>query len=184
MSIIFQSQSLATFPRPQSLPRPERDTCPWKVFSACLLFIACVSIYDTYLVAFYKETILLDERNPICEYLIRQDTSQLTWFLCGKLVGNLVVISTLLSLFFFGFSQALTVAKSVACFQLLLLSYLWFSDPISGVLHFDGFLSTNPYEFRNAVLSAMVHVGVVVSTVMGAVFLKRKLGSMRVVAIS
>jgi len=179
MSTTLQSQNLMTAPRQQILPRPCADTWSWKVFSFCLLVIACVSIYDTYLVVLYRETILLDERNPLCEYLIRQDTVQLSWFILGKLVGNLAVIGTLLGLFFFRFRRVLTVAKGVACFQLMLLAYLQLSDKTSGVLHFDGFWSPSQMEFRNSVVSAIVHIGVVVPTLVGGVFVKRKWDSRR-----
>ena len=173
MSVTLPTQNLSSNPSQPGLLAP-RDTWSCKVFSFCLLFIVCVSIYDTYLVSVYRDTILLEERNPICLYLIQQDTSQLTWFIAGKLVGNLVVAGTLLSLFWFGFRRALTVAKGVACFQFLLLFYLLFSDPTTGILDFDGLVSSSSSEFRQAVLSAMAHIGVVVPTLMGSVLVKRK----------
>ena len=178
MSITLPTQNRSSNRSQPSLLAP-RDTWSCKAFSLCLLFIVCVSIYDTYLVTIYRDSILIDERNPICLFLIQQDTSKLTWFLAGKLLGNLAVVGTLLGLFYFGFRRALTVAKGVACFQLLLLIYLLFSDPVTGVLDFDGFMSNSPFKFREAVLSAVVHIGVVVPTLMGSVIVKRKWDSTR-----
>ena len=182
MSITLRSQNLASY-RNQVALRPRKDTWSQKVFSFCLLFIVCVSIYDTYLVALYRDSILIDERNPVCLFLIQQDVGQLTWFLTGKFLGNLVVVGTLLALFLSGFRQALLVAKSVACFQLLLLIYLQFSDPATGVLDFDGFVSNCPSEFRDAVVSAVAHIGVVVPMLTGGVLAKRKWDSTRAEAI-
>lgn len=179
MSITLQSQNLMTPSRQQTLPRPCGDTWSWKVFSLCLLFIVCVSIYDTYLVVLFRDSILVDERNPICEYLIRQDTGQLTWFIVGKLVGNLAVVGTLLGLYGFRFRRTLTVTKGVACFQLMLLVYLHLSDKASGVLNFDGFWSPSQMEFRKSVVSAMVHIGVGVPMLVGGVFAKRRWDSTR-----
>ena len=173
MSITLPTQNL---PSNLNQVRLQDSSDSWSriVFSFCVLFIVCVSIYDTYLVTLYQDSILIDERNPICLFLIKQDTSQLTWFITGKLIGNLVVVGTLLSLFLSGFRRALTVAKGVACFQLLLLIYLHFSDSTTGVLDFDGLVSSSPFEFREAVLSTVVHIGVVLPLLMGTVLVKRK----------
>ena len=173
MSITFPSQNLTSHQTEARLRTPS-DVQSKKVFSFCLIFIVCVSIYDTYLVAAYRDTILLNERNPICLFLIQQDFGQLTWFLGGKLVGNLVVVGTLLGLLFSGFRQTLTVAKGVAGFQFLLLIYLHFSDPMSGVLDFDGITSPYAYEFREALLSVTAHVGVLALALTGGVLIKRK----------
>ena len=174
MSFILPSQHFTKAPQQRTLPKICRDTGAKRVFSFCLLFIVCVSIYDTYLVAVYRDSILVNERNPICKFLIQQDLSQLTWFMTGKLLGNIAVVTTLSGLFFFGFRHALIVAKAVACFQLMLLIYLQFSDPTTGVLDFDGLLSPCPAEFNGAVLSAVAHLGVVVPTLLGGVLAKRK----------
>ena len=134
-----------------------------RVFVGCLLFIVGVSIYDSYLVALYSNTILKDERNPICKLLILKDPEQLSWFLAGKFIGNAGVVGTLTLLHWFGYKRTLTVVASVALFQLGLLTYLTFSDPITGLLHFDGLLSHNPHVFERAFETTMMHVKVLLS---------------------
>jgi hypothetical protein len=126
-------------------------------FFACLVFILGVSIYDTYLVVLYRDSILVDERNPICELLIRQDPRQLSWFLLGKTLGNLGVMATLMALYWFRYPWAISVAASVAMFQFWLLVFLNFSDPLTGFLYFDGLLSHDPKQFAEGVSSASTH---------------------------
>lgn len=154
--------------------RLSHDVRALRVFSCCIVVIVAVSIYDSYLVSLYRNTILLFERNPVCEYLIRQDPGQLSWFMGGKLLGNLVVLGTLFGLFMSGYRHALTVAKSVACFQLLLLVYLLFSDEKAGVLSFDGLFSSNSERYFVSLRSAIAHVSVIVPTLALGVFVKRK----------
>ena len=127
----------------------------------------------------YPAGILLEERNPICLYLIRQDVSQFSWFIGGKVLGNIVVVSTLLGLYFSGFRHALTVAKGVASFQLSLLVFLHFSDSRTGLLHFDGIGSNAPWEFYPAMWSLLLHLGVIATLIVGAVYAKRKWGLAR-----
>ncbi|MFK7767573.1 MAG: hypothetical protein AB8B55_10160 [Mariniblastus sp.] len=125
---------------------------------ACISFIAGVSIYDTYLVMYFRETILLDERNPICEALIRKDEAGLSWFVCGKVIGNLFVIGTLLLLYRFKYQYTLAVALAVASFQFTLLMFLWFSDHKTGFLHFDGLWSRDPFKYAQSLRSLVVHL--------------------------
>lgn len=126
-------------------------------FLACLLFIVGVSVYDTYLVLINRDAILFDERNPICEILIRQDPNNLTWFIVGKLAGNLGVVGTLLCLRWMGYQRILIVTIGVALFQFLLLTFLTFSDPMTGLLHFDGLYSRNPAIVAQAQTSVFLH---------------------------
>ena len=126
-------------------------------FLACLTFIVCVSIYDSYLVVLYRDSILDDERNPICKLLIRQDPYQLSWFLLGKALGNVVVVGTLIALKRFGYRANMTIATSIALFQFCLLLYLNFSDRMTGFLHFDGLCSHEPERFQEGLNSVVVH---------------------------
>ncbi len=140
-----------------------------QAFLGCLLFIVGVSIYDSYLVALYREFILYDERNPVCEILIQKDPENLTWFMVGKLIGNMLVIGTLALLRWIGYKQTLTVALSVALFQFALLMFLTFSDPITGLLHFDDLFSHNPDRAAKALNSAMLHAIALAITVAGVI---------------
>lgn len=153
---------------------PVCNDCSRKLFAFCVLFIVCVSIYDTYLVLAYPNGILVGERNPICLYLIRQDASQFSWFIAGKVLGNVMVVSTLLGLYFSGFRHALTVAKGVALFQLSLLIFLHFSDRRTGFLHFDDIGSNDPSKFYWAMWSLLLHVLVIGTVIVGGVCAKRK----------
>ena len=158
----------------QFFDAPVCDDWSRKLFACCVLFIVCVSIYDTYLVLAYPAGILVGERNPICLYLIRQDMSQFSWFIGGKVLGNIVVVSTLLGLYFSGFRHALTVAKGVALFQLLLLVFLHMSDPCTGLLHFDDLGSKVSSKFYSAMWSLLLHLSVIGAVIVGGVYAKRK----------
>ena len=139
------------------LTRASRIPVRQHAFLGCLAFIVSVSIYDSYLVALYRECILYDERNPICEMLIRKDPNTLSWFMAGKLAGNLGVVGTLVLLRWVGYNRTLMVASGVAAFQLVLLTFLTISDPMTGLLHFDDLFSHNPAKAAKALNSAMLH---------------------------
>ncbi len=100
----------------------------------------------------------MDERNPICAALIQEDPNHLTWFYTGKFVGNVTVISVLSFLFRIRFLHARVIAFAVAGFQILLTTYLCFSDPITGLLDFGGLCSHDPLRYRKSVDSLVLHV--------------------------
>lgn len=127
-------------------------------FLACLIFIVSVSIYDSYLVVLYRESILDDERNPICELLIQKDPHQLSWFLLGKFLGNLFVLGSLFALKWIGYSRFMTVTYCVAAFQMWLLVFLSFSDSLTGFLHFDDLMSPDPERFSKGISITLVHL--------------------------
>lgn len=147
---------------------------PRAVFAYCILCILLVSIYDSYMVVLYRKSILSIERNPICEFLIRQDPYSLTWFLVGKVLGNAGVIGTLSLLFWCGYRHTILIAKCLAFFQILLLVYLMFSDPLSGFLHFDGLHSGNATHFRKGMNSALIHLAILGPVLAAFVIMKWK----------
>ena len=138
-----------------------------KAFLGCLLFIVGVSIYDSYLVALYPLTILEDERNPICKLLIQKDPLNLSWFLAGKFIGNLIVIGTLSLLCWIGYRRFMTVTVGVTLFQLGLLAYLTLSDPVTGLLHFDDLVSHDPARAARAFKSLAIQMSILTCTVVG-----------------
>lgn len=148
------------------ITRHEKTGIDRKWFFACLIFIIGVSTYDTYLVVLYRESILDDERNPICELLIRKDPLQLSWFLLGKILGNIFVVGTLVALDRFGYRRSMTIATSVALFQFWLLVFLNFSDPLTGFLYFDGLFSHDPKQFAQGLSSAVIHGVVTIGLLM------------------
>ena len=103
------------------------------ITTVALMFIAAVSMHDTYL-AVIEEEILLMEKNPICVDLIRLDPEGLTFFILGKCIGTLAVIGTLAGLHWFNYTHAKIVTAAVALFQAFLLGYLHLSDPLMGGL--------------------------------------------------
>lgn len=141
-------------------------------FALCLLWIVGVSIYDTYLVILCKGHILIDERNPICVMLIKQDPNSLCWFIVGKFLGNAFVITSLAILKCIKYSRTMVIANSVAAFQLVLLLYLTFSDKYTRFLYFDGLFSHNPSHFNEAIGIVTVHV-IVLAALIGCGFLAR-----------
>ena len=97
------------------------------------LFIAIVSVYDTYLVTI-EPSILQMEKNPICTSLIRMDPHYFSFFICGKIAGTSAVLGTLLFFHRIKYSRAALVTSAVVAFQALLLVYLHLSDPRIGGL--------------------------------------------------
>ena len=141
-----------------SIDWKQLNTNPRAIISLCIAIIVSVSALDTWLVYAYRESILHDERNPICELLIQLDPNHLSCFLLGKVLGNLAVIAVLVGLYRFEFRNCNAVAISVAGFQAMLMFYLWFSDPLTGLLHFDGLFTNNPILFRNSFHSLCWHL--------------------------
>ncbi|MFT5302811.1 MAG: hypothetical protein ACI814_003628 [Mariniblastus sp.] len=134
-------------------------------FMSCIVFILSVSIYDCYLVALYRDHVLHGERNPICEILIRNDPNGLTWFMLGKCLGNLGVVSILITLRWLRYRPILIIAASVAMFQMILLVYLTYSDPLTGFLHFDDIFSNDPLLAGIAIKTLAVHLACLAITV-------------------
>lgn len=124
---------------------------------ACLCVIVGISVYDSWLVVLFKDCILFDERNPICVALIKQDPSSLSWFLAGKLAGNVFVVSMLIGLYSIGYRHTLVVARSVMGFQIALLMFLQFSDSATGFLWFDNLWSYDREEYYAGVRNLGIH---------------------------
>ena len=97
------------------------------------LFIAIVSVHDTYLVVI-EENIQFIEKNPICMILIEMEPHGMSFFILGKTIGTLAVVSALLFLHRKRYAHSQLVTGAVATFQALLLIYLHFSDPKLGGL--------------------------------------------------
>ena len=95
----------------------------------CLAFIAIVSAHDTWL-AVDNEEIMRVEKNPICLALIQLEPERFTFFVLGKSIGTLTVISVLTLLIRSSYRYASQVTISIAAFQFCLLIYLHLSDPL------------------------------------------------------
>ena len=135
---------------------------------ACIAIILSVSTLDTYFVYLFKHVIVEFEQNPICLALIGRDPQDLSWFIGGKLLGNLGVVTVLVLLFRFGYRNSNLVAVGVAAFQVILTLYLCFADPQTGILNFDGLFSDSPLLFKRSLTSLLLHVATL-SGIAGAI---------------
>lgn len=97
------------------------------------VFIAMVSIHDTYLVTI-EEEILNMEKNPICARLIQWEPVGFTYFILGKMIGTLSVILAIIALHCSAYRHAGIITGAVVAFQFSLLVYLHLSDPLLGGL--------------------------------------------------
>lgn len=103
-----------------------QSSTKWSVY---LLFIATVSLLDTYL-AVINDQIKHDEQNPICLALILMEPVHFTWFILGKLIGNIVVLGTLFWMLRCNYRFSRQIVFAIVGFQILLLCYLY-----SGHIH-------------------------------------------------
>lgn len=152
----------------------------YRLLMGCITVILAVSTLDTCLVYFLKNVIVEFERNPICLALIQRDPQDLTWFVCGKLLGNLAVVTALTILFRFEYRNRNLVALAVAGFQIALTFYLCLADPITGFLSFDGLFSDSPLLFRRSLDSLLLHLAAL-SAIAAAVAMIIRIRNLRLV---
>jgi hypothetical protein len=96
------------------------------LFGLAVILIAGASIYDAYLVYKYREGVV--ERNPICDWLIRQEPDSVSLFLVAKGTGTAGVVSVLIGLYAFWRRAGVTAAISLVMFQAGLMVYLHTSE--------------------------------------------------------
>lgn len=101
------------------------------VICSCFAAIGIVSFLDTYFVA-ANPWILTDEQNPICAALMELEPDSKIYFFIVKLFGSVSVLLALWYLQKTCYRYATTVLLSVTAFQIVLLTYLCLSDPLSG----------------------------------------------------
>lgn len=145
--------------------------------ATCLAIIVTVSVYDSWLVYLMRDQILEDEKNPICLALIQLDPQNLSWFYGGKFLGNVFVAGTLTTLFMVRYKYWCPVTISVTGFQLMLTLYLKFSDPTTGVLHFEGLFSYHDSEFNRSLGWLLIEAGLLMFTGTTIAFGWYRLGS-------
>ena len=93
----------------------------------CFVLISLLSAYDTYLVFYFRETILVLEQNPICHFLIRCNHNTLSYFLVGKIIGTLSAILVMSSVYFWNRRIGIPVVMAITVFQILLIAYQYAS---------------------------------------------------------
>jgi hypothetical protein len=94
------------------------------LFSAILLFVGGVSLYDGYLVLRTGEEICEYEKNPAGLWLLECDHGNPTLFLTAKGVGTVIVLGSMTMLYRRSQRLALPVAYALCLFQTGLLIFL------------------------------------------------------------
>ncbi|MDA7903925.1 hypothetical protein N9B31_09715 [Mariniblastus sp.] len=120
------SVNASALPRGQFENRIGSFVCLKKMYSAIVILIGLVSVYDAFLVYQYREVI--NEQNPFCAWLISLEPNYVSLFLVGKGLGTLSVMIILFLLFRHWSRLAIPVAASLMLFQVGLMGYLHGSD--------------------------------------------------------
>lgn len=93
-------------------------------FPLLLAFIAAVSLYDTFLIIRFSETIFEMEENPLGSWLLRMGHGEVELFVRAKLAGTLTVVAILLAMYRCRSRKTMPVTTSLAAYQTGLLTYL------------------------------------------------------------
>ncbi|MFN9717047.1 MAG: hypothetical protein ACK58L_00035 [Planctomycetota bacterium] len=93
-------------------------------FPFALFVITAVSLYDTWLIARYREVIQSTEQNPVGIYLIQLGHGGIEVFIRTKLAGTVIVVSVLCLLRKTQSRVVIPVTTSVASWQTGLFVYL------------------------------------------------------------
>ena len=102
----------------------------------CFVMILLVSAVDTWFTSI-NDNILNVEKNPFCTWLLQMDAESCSFFVAGKILGTILVLSTLLGLLRLEYRYAWLVIIAVTLFQVGLISYLCLSDPkLDGWINF------------------------------------------------
>ena len=113
--------------------------CPWGpspyqllglsdvAFAVLWLFIAFVSVWDSYLTLSLRYQMRLAELNPVGRALIELNRGDVQYLLAAKLLGTTAALAWLVLLFERRRQRGLVIATGVACFQMALLLFLTFA---------------------------------------------------------
>jgi len=96
-------------------------------FAALWLFIAFVSVWDSYLTLSLRHQMQLSELNPIGQVLIELNNGDVQYLLGAKLLGTTVALAWLVLLHESRPQRGLVIASAVAGFQMALLLFLTFA---------------------------------------------------------
>jgi hypothetical protein len=105
-------------------PRSLRIAPASLIFSAILLFVGGVSLYDGYLVIRTGNEICEYEKNPAGLWLLQCDHGNPTLFLAAKGTGTVIVLASMTVLYRRSQRLALPVAYALCLFQAGLLVFL------------------------------------------------------------
>lgn len=90
-------------------------------------FIAAVSLYDTWLIVVFRETIGGMEKNPLGQWLLHAGAGDVEIFVRAKLAGTLTVVVILTFMYRSRNSSTVPVTTSLAALQTGVLAYLTFA---------------------------------------------------------
>lgn len=97
----------------------------WQLwFPAFIVIIAAVSLYDTYLIIRFEDSIGTSESNPVGIWLLKIADGEIGVFVRVKLAGTIVVLSALITMWKWRVRMLFSVTSSLASFQAGLLFYL------------------------------------------------------------
>ena len=98
-----------------------------------LVFISLVASYDSYLAVKLRDTLYVEELNPLGRMLIRMDNGDVALFMGLKMLGTISVLGTLLFLYYYKESRtgeftvrnwAMIVTAFVTLVQVMVLCFL------------------------------------------------------------
>jgi len=93
-------------------------------FPILVAFIASVSLYDTFLIVRFSDSIRTMEENPFGVMLLDLADGEVGVFVRAKLAGTLLVVCVLVAMYRYRSRKTLPVTTSVAAYQSALLTYL------------------------------------------------------------
>lgn len=96
-------------------------------FPLLVTFIAAVSLYDTFLIVRFSESIVAMEENPVGQWLLALGHGEVGLFVRAKLAGTLTVVTILTAMNHYQSRRVVPVTTSIAAYQTALLSYLTFA---------------------------------------------------------
>jgi hypothetical protein len=91
---------------------------------ALWLFVIFASVFDGYLALLHRDSLPVDERNPLGRALIELNGGRVWYLLTAKLLGTVAAASLILLTYVHHPRLGMTATVVVACLQLYLLMYL------------------------------------------------------------
>ena len=88
------------------------------------LAIGIISAIDVYWAVANQNVLMQSEENPIGRYLIEKDNGSIALFMCMKVIGTVLVLGTLISLYHWKKTYAWPTIITLTIAQFCLLSYL------------------------------------------------------------
>jgi len=90
------------------------------------LWIGFVSCIDLALAIKFKDQLHVSEENPVAKWILHADDYEMSRFAAIKMFGTILVLGALIKIYRYSLKYAMTLAVSLALFQLGLLIYLFF----------------------------------------------------------